>query len=91
MDVDGDIIEDGCDGEVLGGGVTGEKGIGGEMGEGDGVVNEDDKSSTTRITRTIFTDSDAVREGVGWQNTGWFQLCFLQSCYKNILPVKKGG
>ena len=29
--------------EVLGGGITGEEGVGGEISEGDGVVNEGNK------------------------------------------------
>ena len=36
------------------------------MDEGDGVMNEVDKSSTTLVTRTALTDSGAVLEGVGW-------------------------
>ena len=65
MDVDEDIIVDGCNGEVLTGGVTGKEGVGGVVGEGEGVVNDGNKSSTTRSTRTVHTDSDVVREGVG--------------------------
>ena len=49
--VDGDIVDDSCNGEVLGDGVTGEEGVGGEVDEGDGVVNEGNKTSTTRSTR----------------------------------------
>ena len=70
MDVDGDITDDGCDGELLGGGVTGEEGVCGEVGEGDGVVNEVNKSSTTCITRRVLTDSNVVWKGAGWQVLG---------------------
>ena len=40
MNVDGNIVDGGCYGEVLSGGVTGEEGVGGEGNKGDGVVNE---------------------------------------------------
>ena len=43
-----------------------EKGVGGEVDEGDGVMNDGDKSSITRITRTVLTDSGEVWEVVGW-------------------------
>jgi len=36
----------------------------------DGVMNEGDKSPTTRITSTALTDSGVVWEGVGWQVFG---------------------
>ena len=36
MNVDGDIVDDGCNGEVLGDGVPDEEGVGGEVDEGDG-------------------------------------------------------
>ena len=32
-----------------------------------GVMNEGDKSSNTRITRTILTDSGIIWEGVGYR------------------------
>ena len=44
--------------------VRGEKGIGGD--EGDGVMNEADKSCTTRVIRTVLMDSGVVWEGVCW-------------------------
>ena len=34
--------------------------------EGDGVMNESDKSSTTRVTKTVLTDSGVVWERFGW-------------------------
>ena len=42
-------------------GVIGEEGVGGKTDDGDGVMNEGDKSSTIRITRTVLTDSSVVR------------------------------
>ena len=73
-DIDWDIVEDGCNGEVLCSGVTGDEGVGGKVGEGNGLVNGGDKSSTTRVTRTVLTDSDVVWKGVIWQVPGWFQF-----------------
>ena len=67
MNVDGDIVDSGCKGEeVLSDGVIGKEGVGGEMDEGDGVLNEGDKSSTICITRTDLTGS-----GVAWERVGW--------------------
>ena len=40
---------------------------GGEVDEGDGVMNEGNKFSITRVTRTVLTDSGVVWEGVGWK------------------------
>ena len=51
---------------MLSDGVIGEDGVGGDVDEGDGVMNEGDKSSTTRVTRTVLTDSDVVWQGVSW-------------------------
>ena len=39
-----------CNGEVISDGVGREKGV-----EEDGVMNEADKSSTTRVSRTVLT------------------------------------
>ena len=66
LDVDGDIVDGGCNGVVLRDGVIGEKGVGGDADEGDGVMSDDDKSSTTRVTRTVLTDIGVLWEGVYW-------------------------
>ena len=60
MNVDSDIIDHGCNGEVLSDEVIGEKGVGADVNEGDAVMNEGDKSSTTRVTRTVIMDSGVV-------------------------------
>ena len=39
MNVNGDIVDYGCNGDVLGGGVTGKEEVDGEVRESDGVVN----------------------------------------------------
>ena len=65
MNVDGDIVNGGCNGEVLSNGVIGEKGVVTEVDEFDGVVNEGDYFSTTSVTKTVLMDSSAVSEGVG--------------------------
>ena len=57
MNVDGDTLVGGCDGEVLSNGV---------IAEGDGEMNQDDRSSITRATRMILTNSGVVWEEVGW-------------------------
>ena len=36
MNVDGDIVDDGCNGEMLSNVVIGEEGVGGEVDESDG-------------------------------------------------------
>ena len=46
--------------EVLGCRVTGEEGVGWEVGESDGAVNEGNKYTITRITRMVLTDSGVV-------------------------------
>ena len=51
---------------MLSDGILGEEGVGGEVDEGDEVINESDKSSTTRVTRTVLLDSGVVWERVGW-------------------------
>ena len=50
-----DIVDGGCNGKVLSHRVEREEGVGGEMDEGDGVMIEDENSSTTRVTRTVLT------------------------------------
>ena len=47
--VNGDIVEGGCNREVFSDGVIGEEGVGGEPYECDGVMNVVDKSSTNRV------------------------------------------
>ena len=37
-----------------------EEEVGGDANEDDGMMNEGDKSSTTRVTRTVLTDSGVV-------------------------------
>ena len=39
MDVDGDMVDDGCNLEMLGGRLNGEEGVGGQVDEDNGVVN----------------------------------------------------
>ena len=46
--------------------VIGEKEVGGKMDECDGVMNEGDKSCTSRVTRMVLADSGVVWEGIGW-------------------------
>ena len=59
MNVDGDIVDGGCNGEVF----IGEKGVGGDADEGD-KVNEND--STTRVTRVVLKPSGVFgKEFVG--------------------------
>ena len=38
MNVDGDIVDGGCDGKVLSDGVIGEEGVGGDANEEDRVI-----------------------------------------------------
>ena len=52
MNVDGDIVDGGCNGEVI----RISDGVGGNVDKSDEVMNEDDKSSTTRINRTVLTE-----------------------------------
>ena len=58
MNVDGDIVDDGCNGEMLSNVVIGEEGVGGEVDESDGEMKEVDKSLTTPITRTVLTTAE---------------------------------
>ena len=67
MNSDGDIVDGGSNGEVLGDGVIEEQDFEGDVDEGDGVMNEGDESSTTRVTRTVHTDSAVV----------WQRVCLL--------------
>ena len=64
LNVAGDIVDGGCNGEVLSDGVIGEKGVRVVVDEGEGVMNESDKSSTTQVTWTVLTDSGVVWEEV---------------------------
>ena len=50
VNVDGDSVDGGCNGEVLNDGVIGEE----EGVEGDGMMNAGIKSSTTRVIRTVL-------------------------------------
>ena len=54
MNADADIVDGGCNGEVLSDGVLGKKGDGGDAEE---VMSEGDKSPTTRVTRTVLAHS----------------------------------
>ena len=51
---------------MLSDGVIGEEGVGGEVDEGDGVMNEANQSSTTDVTRTVSTDSERCSLGWSW-------------------------
>ena len=82
VNVDVDIVDGGCNGEVLSDWVIGEEGVGEEM---DGVMNEGDKS-----TSTVLMDSGVVWESVGWQVFGWFKFGFLYTCCKDVFRVEKG-
>ena len=64
MNVNGDIVDGGSNGEVLGDGIIEEQEFGRDAGEGDRVMNEGDKFSTTRVTSTVLTDSGVVWQGV---------------------------
>ena len=75
MNVDGDIVDGGRNGQVLSDGVIGEQGVGGEEDEGDGVMNEGDESSTTRVTRTVLSD-----KGVIWEESRFLVDLCLDSC-----------
>ena len=54
MNVDGDIVDGGCYEAIR------KKGFGRDADEGNGVMNEGDQSSTTRVTRTVLTDRGVV-------------------------------
>ena len=56
MNVDGDIVDGCCNGEVLSDGVP----DGVPVGDGDEVANVSNKFSTTRINRTVLMDSGVV-------------------------------
>ena len=66
MNVDGNIVDGGCNGEVFSDGVIVEEVVGREVDEGDGVMNEGDQSSIIRGTMTVLTNSGVVWEGIGW-------------------------
>ena len=69
MNVDGDIVNCGCDGEVFSDGVIGEEGVGGELDKGDGVMKE--IGDTARVTTlTVLAES-----GVVWERIGWYVFC----------------
>ena len=70
MNVDGDIVDGGCNGEVLSDEVGGEKWVGGDVDEWDELMNEGDKSITTSVIRTIHTDSGVVWVGIWGKNFG---------------------
>ena len=55
MSNDGDIVNGGCNGEVLNDEVIREEVVGGEVDEGDVVMNEYNQSSTTRVTFDSFS------------------------------------
>ena len=55
MNVDRDIVDDGCNGEVLSDGVIGEEGVGRDADEGDRVMNGGEKSSNVRVTKAVLT------------------------------------
>ena len=57
MNVDEDIVDGSCSGEVLSDGVIGEEEVGGDADESDGVMNEGDKSFTICVIKTVLTDS----------------------------------
>ena len=68
INIDGDVVDGGCNGEVLSDGVIGEKRVRGDADEGDVVMNDGgNKSSTTRVTWTVLTGSGAVWE---WRDFG---------------------
>ena len=72
MNVDRAIVDGGCNEEVLSDSVTGKKRVGGNADEENGVKNGDegDKSSTTRVTRTVLMDIGVIWEGVCWKDFG---------------------
>ena len=70
MNIDADIADGGCNGEVLSDGFIREEGVGRDADEGDGVMNEGGKSSITRVTRTVLTVSGEVWGGVCLKNFG---------------------
>ena len=55
----------------------GEERVGGKVAVGDGAVNEGNEYSTIHRTRTIFTDSRVVGEGVGRDIDVRFYFGFL--------------
>ena len=67
MNVDKDIVQGGCNKEVLSDGIIGEQEI---DGNADGVMNDSDESSTNRVIRTVLTNSGEVWEEVCWKDFG---------------------
>ena len=64
MNVDGDIVDGGCNVEVLSDGVMREEGVVRKVDEVDGVMNGGDESCATRMNRTVLPDSGVDWEGV---------------------------
>ena len=89
MNVDWDIVDDGCNGEVLGSGVTGEEGVGGDADEGDGVMNEGAESSNSlspgRSLRTAMQSGKVYLAG-SWMISVWILVDMLQE----YLPSGEG-
>ena len=67
-----------------------EKGVWRYVDERDGVVNECDKSSTTRVTRSVLPDSGVVWEGIWWKDFGWFDFELLYTSCEDVLWMEKG-
>ena len=63
LNVDRYIVDGGCDGEVLSDVVGRENGVWRYVDERDRVVNECEKSSTTRVTRSLLPYSGVIWEG----------------------------
>ena len=49
------------------------------------MVKECDKSSATRVTRSILPDSGVVWEGTWWEDFGWFEFGFLYAIYDDVI------
>ena len=77
VDVDIDIVDNDCDGEDLRNFVTEVKSVSAKEGEGDGLVNEGDEFSSTRIGRTVFTDNDVYGEGAGEEDEEGLEFFFV--------------
>ena len=57
MNVDKNIVNGGCNGDMLNDEIIVEERDGGDSDEGDGVMNKGVKFSTTRVTRMVLMDS----------------------------------
>ena len=77
MNVDGGIVDGGCNVEVLSDGVGEEKWVGRDVNERDGVINEGDKFSTIHVTRPVLMNSGVAWEGIWWKDFGWFKFGLL--------------